>query len=67
MTTNIMILMVLHFVPFQFLFIVLLVIFEPPTSPELAKFYFLSPMLLLTTVIAIPLLFFGIRHLGKIE
>ena len=67
MTTNNLILMVLQMVPFQFLFIVLLVIFEPPTSPEFAKFYFLSPMLLLTAVIAIPLLFFGIRHLGKIE
>ncbi|MHA2182534.1 MAG: hypothetical protein ACXAAH_14025 [Promethearchaeota archaeon] len=67
MTTNNLILMVLQMVPFQFLFIVLLVVFEPPTSPELAKFYFLNPMLLLTAVIAIPLLFFGIRHLGKIE
>jgi hypothetical protein len=67
MTTNNLILMVLQFVPFQFLFIVLLVVFEPPASPDLAKFYFLNPMLLLTTIIAIPLLIFGIRHLGKIE
>lgn len=67
MTTNNLILMVLQMVPFQFIFIVLLVIFKPPTSPELAKFYFLSPMLLLSAVIAIPLLFFGIKHLSKIE
>jgi len=67
MTSNNLMLMVLQWVPFQFVFFILIVIFEPPTSPELAKFYFLSPMLLLTAVIAIPLLFLGIRHLGKIE
>ncbi|MBY8985886.1 MAG: hypothetical protein KGD65_12505 [Candidatus Lokiarchaeota archaeon] len=67
MTTNNLVLMVLQMVPFQFIFILLLVIFEPPTSPELAKFYFLNPMLLLSAVIAIPLLFFGIKHLSKIE
>jgi uncharacterized membrane-anchored protein YitT (DUF2179 family) len=41
--------------------------FDPSTSPELVKFYFLSPMLLLSAGIAIPLLFFGIKKIGKIE
>jgi hypothetical protein len=67
MTTNNLFIMVLQMVPFQFIFILLIIMFEPPTSPELVKFYFLSPMLLLSAGIAIPLLFFGIRKIGKIE
>lgn len=67
MTTNNLILMVLQMVPFQFLFMFLIIMFTPPLSPELVKFYFLSPMLLLSAGIAIPLLFFGIKKMGKIE
>jgi hypothetical protein len=67
MTTNNLFLMVLQLIPFQFMFIILLVVFTPPTSPELAKFYFLVPMMLLSAVIAIPLLLLGIRKLSKIE
>ncbi|MFX1325644.1 MAG: hypothetical protein ACFE8N_11855 [Promethearchaeota archaeon] len=67
MTTNNLILMVLQLIPFQFIFIIQILVFTPPTSPELAKFYFLGPMLLLSGILAIPLLFLGIRKLSKIE
>ncbi|MFX1278076.1 MAG: hypothetical protein ACFFA3_01575 [Promethearchaeota archaeon] len=67
MATNNLILMVLQFVPFQFIITALLILFSPPSSPNAAKFYFLSPFLLISTIIALPLLFVGIKHLSKIE
>jgi hypothetical protein len=67
MTTNNLILMVLQMVPFQMVFTALLVFFTPPTSPHVAQIFYLSPMLLISGVIAIPLLIFGIKHLSKIE
>ncbi|MFX0082130.1 MAG: hypothetical protein ACFE94_10295 [Candidatus Hodarchaeota archaeon] len=67
MTTNNLMLMVLQMVPFQFLFMVLIIVFTPPSSPDLMKFYFLSPILLLSASIAIPLLIFGINKISKIE
>ena len=67
MTTNNLILMVLQMIPFQMIFTALLIFFSPPTSPHFAKLFYLSPMLLISGIIAIPLLFFGIKHLSKIE
>jgi len=67
MTTNNLILMVLQMVPFQFILIVLLIVFTPPSSPDLMKFYFLSPILLLSASIAIPILIFGINKISRIE
>ncbi|MFX0028843.1 MAG: hypothetical protein ACFE8B_06510 [Candidatus Hermodarchaeota archaeon] len=67
MTTNNLILMVLQMIPFQFIFTALLIFFSPPTSPNAAKFYFLSPMVLISLLTALPLLFFGIKHLSNIE
>ncbi|MFX1409244.1 MAG: hypothetical protein ACFFA6_02745 [Promethearchaeota archaeon] len=67
MITNNLILMVLQMIPLQFIFIVLLIVFSPPKTPELAMFYFLSPLLLLSSVIAISLLYFGLKKLNKLE
>ena len=67
MTTNNLILMVLQMIPFQMIFTALLLFFSPPTSPHLAQLFYLSPMILISGVIAIPLLFLGIKHLSKIE
>jgi hypothetical protein len=67
MATNNLFLMVLQMIPFQFIFTALLVLFSPPSSPNAAKFYFLSPLVLISALIALPLLFLGIRHLNKIE
>ena len=67
MTTNNLILMVLQFVPFQFIFAFMLIAFPVPSSPELAKFYFFTPLLLISIGSAIPLLILGLRKLSKIE
>ena len=67
MTTNNLMLMVLQFVPFQFTFLFIILAFPIPSSPELAKFHFLMPLLLISMGIAIPLLYFGIIKLSKIE
>ncbi len=67
MTTNNLILMVLQFIPFQFVFLIILLAFPIPSSPELAKFHFLLPFLLISLSTALPLLFFGLRKLKKIE
>ncbi len=67
MTTNNLILMVFQFVPFQFVFLFIIIAFPIPASPELAMFHFLMPLLLISIGVAIPLLFFGLRKLSKIE
>ena len=67
MTTNNLILMVLQFIPLQFGFLIIILAFPIPSSPELAKFHFLLPLLLISIGTAIPLLFFGLRKLSKIE
>ncbi|UCD01880.1 MAG: hypothetical protein JSV23_02340 [Promethearchaeota archaeon] len=67
MTTNNLILMVLQFVPFQFIFPFMIIAFPIPSSPELVKLYFLMPLLLISIVSAILLLTFGLKKLGKIE
>ncbi|MFX1374452.1 MAG: hypothetical protein ACFFA0_01450 [Promethearchaeota archaeon] len=67
MMTNNLILMVLQMIPFQFIFVALLIVFTPPSTPEFQKFYFLSPILLIAATAAIPLLLFGIKKLSKIE
>ncbi|MFW9881379.1 MAG: hypothetical protein ACFFG0_50590, partial [Candidatus Thorarchaeota archaeon] len=67
MATNNLILMVLQMLPFQFILITLLIVFTPPSSPNLIRFYLLSPILLLSAAVAIPLIFFGIKKIGRIE
>ena len=67
MTSNNLMLMVLQFVPFQFVFLFIILAFPIPSSPLLAKFHFLLPLLLISMGIAIPLLFAGLKKLSKIE
>jgi hypothetical protein len=67
MTTNILSLMVLQVVPFQLILILILVSFPKPSSPIVAKFILLTPILLVALASSIPLLFFGLRKLNKLE
>lgn len=67
MTTNILALMVLQMIPLQFIFILVLILFPKPSSPELAKFLFLTPMLLVALASSLPLFYFGLRKLSKLE
>lgn len=67
MTSNNLFLMVLQIVPFQFLLLFIIIAFPIPSSPILAKFHFLMPFLLISIASAVPLLFFGLRKLSKIE
>ncbi|MFX1420039.1 MAG: hypothetical protein ACFE9N_14065 [Promethearchaeota archaeon] len=67
MTTNNLFLMVLQVVPFQLILIIIIIAFPIPASPILAKFHFISPLLLISMGTAIPLLIFGLRKLSKIE
>jgi len=67
MTTNILMLMVLQMVPFQFIFIIIILYFPRPITHIAAKFLYLTPLLLVSLSIAIPLLYFGIRNLSKRE
>jgi hypothetical protein len=67
MTTNNLILMVLQMGPFQFILPFMIIAFQIPSSPVLAKFYFFLPLFLISVGTAIPLLIFGLRKLSKIE
>lgn len=67
MTTNILMLVVLQMVPFQFIFIIMILFFPRPSTHIAAKFLYLTPLLLVSLSIAIPLLYFGIRNLSKRE
>ncbi|UCC20683.1 MAG: hypothetical protein JSV62_05195 [Promethearchaeota archaeon] len=67
MTSNNLFLMVLQVVPFQFILIIIIIVFPIPASPILAKFHFLMPLLLISMGTAIPLLILGLRKLSKIE
>jgi hypothetical protein len=67
MTSNNLFLMVLQIVPFQFVLMIIIIVFPIPTSPLLAKFHFLMPNLLISLLSAVPLLFLGIRKLKRIE
>jgi hypothetical protein len=67
MTSNNLFLMVLQLVPFQFIFLFIIIAFPVPTSPILARFHYLMPLLLTSIASAIPLLFLGLRKLNKIE
>ena len=67
MTANNLFLMVLQMIPFQFILMIIIIAFPVPTSPVLARFHYLMPLLLISVASAIPLLFFGLRKLGKIE
>ena len=53
--------------PFQLLFVYLILYLPVPTTSELAKVFLLGPLLLISTGIAIPLLYFGIKKLSKTE
>ncbi len=67
MTANNLFLMVLQMIPFQFVLMFIILAFDVPTSPILARFHYLMPLLLISMASAIPLLVFGLRKLGKIE
>lgn len=67
MSTNIITLVLVQMVPFQLLFMVLLLVSPPFTSALFAKLYYLSPLLLISISISLPLLYFGIKKLSKIE
>jgi len=67
MTANNLFLMVLQMIPFQFIIMIIIIAFPVPTSPVLARFHYLMPLLLISVASAIPLLIFGLRKLGKIE
>ncbi len=67
MTTNILMLMVLQMVPFQFIFIIIILFFPRPSTHIAAKFLYLTPLLLVSLSITIPLLYFGIKNLSKRE
>jgi hypothetical protein len=67
MTSNNLFLMVLQIIPFQFVLMIIIIVFPIPSSPILAKFHFLMPNLLISLISAVPLLFLGIRKLKRIE
>ena len=67
MTLNIFILMLIQMVPFQLLFFVVMLFLPIPKSPTLAKLSLNTPLLLISLGIAIPLLYFGVKKLRKIE
>ncbi len=67
MTANNLFLMVLQLIPYQFVLMFIILAFDVPTSPILARFHYLMPLLLISIASAIPLLIFGLRKLSKIE
>jgi hypothetical protein len=67
MSANNLFLMVLQLIPFQFILMLIILAFPVPSSPILARFHYLMPLLLISIASAIPLLIFGLRKLGKIE
>jgi len=67
MTSNNLFLMVLQIIPFQFILLYIILAFPVPSSPLLAKFHFFMPLFLISLASAVPLLFFGLKRLGKIE
>ncbi|MFX1391489.1 MAG: hypothetical protein ACFE9Z_15600 [Promethearchaeota archaeon] len=67
MTSNNLFFILLQMLPFQFAFLLIIVAFPAPTSPILARFHYYIPLLLIFLACAIPLLFFGLRKLKKIE
>jgi hypothetical protein len=67
MTSNNLFLMVLQIVPFQFVFLFIIIAFPVPASPILARFHYFLPILLISVASAIPLLFLGLRKLRNIE
>ena len=67
MSTNIITFVLIQMVPFQLLFMVLLLVSPTFTSALFAQLYYLSPLLLISISISLPLLYFGIKKLSKIE
>ncbi|KKL89635.1 hypothetical protein LCGC14_1912750, partial [marine sediment metagenome] len=67
MSTNIITLILIQMVPFQLLFVFLILYLPVPTTSELAKIFMLGPILLISIGIAIPLLYYGIKKLNRTE
>ncbi len=67
MTSNNLFLMIIQLIPFQFIFLFIIIAFPAPSSPILARFHYLMPLLLISIANAIPLLFFGLRKLKRIQ
>jgi hypothetical protein len=67
MTSNNLFFIVLQMVPFQFIFLFVIVAFPAPISPILVRFHYLMPLLLVSIVSAVPLLFLGLRKLKRIQ
>ena len=67
MTSNNLFLMVLQMVPFQFVLLFIIVAFPVPSTPIIARFHYLMPVLLISLTSAIPLIIFGLRKLSRIE
>jgi hypothetical protein len=67
MTSNNLFLMILQLIPFQFILLFIIVAFPAPTSPILARFHYLMPLLSVSILSAIPLLLLGLRKLNRIE
>ena len=67
MTSNNLFLMILQLIPFQFILLFIIIAFPVPTSPVMARFHYLMPLLLISIATAVPLLFLGLRKLNRIE
>ncbi len=67
MSSNNLFLMVLQIIPFQFVLLFIILAFPAPSSPILAKFHYLMPLLGISLASAIPLLLLGLYKLKKIE
>ncbi|MFX1504064.1 MAG: hypothetical protein ACFFDH_24100, partial [Promethearchaeota archaeon] len=67
MTSNNLFFILLQMVPIQFVLLFIIVVFPVPASPILARFHYLMPLLLVFIASAIPLLFFGLRKLKRIQ
>ncbi|MFW9901589.1 MAG: hypothetical protein ACFFDY_09885 [Candidatus Thorarchaeota archaeon] len=67
MTSNNLFLMILQLIPFQFILLFIILAFPVPSSPVMARFHYLMPLLLISIVTAVPLLFLGLRKLNRIE
>jgi hypothetical protein len=59
--------MILQLIPFQFILLFIIIAFPVPVSPVLARFHYLMPLLLISILTAVPLLFLGLRKLNRIE
>lgn len=67
MTSNNLFFIILQMIPIQFVLLFIIVAFPAPTSPILARFHYLLPLLLIALASAVPLLFIGLRKLKRIQ